>query len=67
MPESTDLVPCLNDLSMWTSLGALSALFNWIAGHSREEKPISILPKTAKPHALCREAPKEHLTLEGLI
>lgn len=36
-----------------------------------EERPLSpvsiILSKTAKPHALCREAPKENGSLEGFI
>lgn len=39
MPESTEYLvpyfsyqPSLHDLSAWTSLGALSALFNWAEG-----------------------------------
>lgn len=70
MPESTEhLVPSLNDLSTWTSLRALFALFNWIERGGKMNKPMSItLPKPAKPHALCREAaPKEYLSLEGFI
>lgn len=47
----------LNDLSRWTSLGALSVLFKqW------EERPMSlisiILAKIAKPYVLRGEAPK---------
>lgn len=62
------LVPSLNDLSTWTSLRALSALFNWIERGGKMNKPMSIiLSKSAKPHALCREAPKEYLSLEGFI
>lgn len=72
MPENTKyrvpafLIPSLNDLSRWTSLGALSPPFK-----GTEERPVSliciILSTTAKLHALCREAPKENLNMEGFI
>lgn len=36
-----------------------------------EERPIRLLTlfyqKTAKPHALCREAPKEHVSSEVFV
>lgn len=75
MPESTEYLvpyfsyqPSLNDLSAWTSLRVLSALFTVQRGRKTYKTINIILSKDCKAiHALCREAPKEHLSLEVFV